>query len=405
MARYQHVFALDFSYQSEAVVLFSTEMTEWNDARRSIPSDLLFFLCCISPLPSANRLALADRRPYGELVRRRRAVARSAPLAAFLTFLTHKSAVAQDAVNATPPVEAQLSVGVERDELAASCPDLAWFKARIASHAGKAGQSGSFKITLGRLGEAWHARIERREQGPGVPAAHRVLHDRSPTCGPLAEAVAVTVAILADESAQRDEPETVPTPVPPTPEAPLNVNSPPPIVLVTPRGDSRTKVWVGASGGGAMSFVSPVAPVFGISAALEYASLRAGMRLMMTPQQKFDLDPGRVFVQAWLVTVFGCLQLRRERLGTALCAAVDASVLRASAEGFDQPMPGRRSYEAAGLEGHPGWQVSDGVRVSAVLGALVPFTRESFSVTGRGVAYLPPSINWRMLLVFDIGVF
>ena len=80
-------------------------------------------------------------------------------------------------------------------------------------------------------------------------------------------------------------------------------------------------------------------------------------------------------------------------------------MLRASAEGFEQAKPSIRSYEGVGLEVHPSWYVSDGLRLSSVLGALLPITRESFSVTGRGVAYLPPQINWRILLLLGIGVF
>jgi hypothetical protein len=154
-----------------------------------------------------------------------------------------------------------------------------------------------------------------------------------------------------------------------------------------------------------MSFISPVAPVFGLGAALDVANLRAGIRFMMSAEQKFALDPGRVFVQAWLGTLNGCWHGTRGHLGAALCAAADLSLLRASAEGFDQTKPSTRTYEAIGLEVQPNWYLSDRVRISAVLGALLPFTRESFSVTDRGVAYVPPWVNLRFLLISEIGVF
>ena len=57
------------------------------------------------------------------------------------------------------------------------------------------------------------------------------------------------------------------------------------------------------------------------------------------------------------------------------------------------------------MEAQPTWNVSDGYRISVVLGALLPFTRESFSVVGRGVAYVPPQLNWRILVFSEIGAF
>ena len=109
---------------------------------------------------------------------------------------------AQTPAATAPDSEPSFSVVVERDDLAGSCPDLPWFTARIASHAGKAGHAGHFEITLAKRGDAWQARIQRWEQSRTSPAAERVLQDRSPACGPLAEAVALTIAILADDYAK-----------------------------------------------------------------------------------------------------------------------------------------------------------------------------------------------------------
>jgi hypothetical protein len=308
--------------------------------------------------------------------------------------------MAQAPDDTAPPGEPTLIISVEKDEPATGCPDLTWFKSRIASHAGKAGQTGSFKIKLTRQNDAYIARIERQQPSP---SAERVLQDRSASCEPLAEAASVAVAILADVSSQHDEPAAQ--------DARPSTPSVSPVVPSAPKVESgaspsdNSKLWAGASGGAAVSFISPVAPLFGLSGALDYAYLRAGVRFMMTTEQKFALDPGRVFVQAWLTTLYGCLQSSQGHFAAALCVAADASVLRATAEGFEQGKPGTRGYEAVGLEVHPSWYISEGFRVSAVLGSLLPFTRESFSVTGRGAAYVPPRANLRFLLVSEIGVF
>jgi hypothetical protein len=331
-------------------------------------------------------------------MRKPRTAGKRSVASGFLTLLFTTLAAAQEPSGSptTPP----FTVEVEKDDLAFACPDLPWFKARIASHIGKAKQAGSFKIALGRQTEVWQAKIERRQADSSSTVQERVLQDRSPSCEPLAEAVAVTVAILADDVVQREES----VPDRPSDNPPVGVTDSPKV----DGAESRTtgaKAWVGMTGGAAMSFVSPVAPVFGIAGDVDYGNLRTGIRFMMTTEQKFDLDPGRVFVQAWLATIYGCLQGTRGHLGTALCITADASMLRASADGFDEGKPGTRSYEAIGLEVHPSWYVSENFRVSAVLGASMPFTRESFSVTGRGVAYVPPRANLRILLVSEIGAF
>jgi hypothetical protein len=90
---------------------------------------------------------------------------------------------------------------------------------------------------------------------------------------------------------------------------------------------------------------------------------------------------------------------------TALCATADVSVLRAGAKGFADATSSTRIYEGFGLEAQPSWYLSDNVRLSAALAALLPVTRESFSVTGRGAAYVPPNMNWRVLLISEIGTF
>jgi hypothetical protein len=319
----------------------------------------------------------------------------------YLTLLVSGPAIAQTRDFAVASTSA-FSVGVERDELAVSCPDSSWFQARIASHIGKAAPAGDFAITLTKRAEAWHAKIERWGKDRSLSPAWRMLDDRSSACAPLAEAAALTVAILATDAAERGdgaEPAGEP-PLPPPHSHPV----------VTQKSETQpqqtgSKVWVGVGGGAAISWISPVAPVLGFGAAFDALHLREQVRLMLTTEQKFELAPGRVFVQAWLATFLSCARFRAEAFGAALCGAADVGMLRASAEGFDEGKPSTRSYEAVGLELHPSWYISDSYRVSAALGALLPLRRESFSVVDRGVAYIPPSVNWRILVFSEIGVF
>lgn len=300
------------------------------------------------------------------------------------------------------PEASSFSLEIEREDTAVSCPDSDWFETRIASHAGRAGHAGTFRLTLTRRGEVWHARIQRWERNKSAIATERNLQDRSSGCAPLAEAAALTIAILADDVAQHTEPAPVEPTVEPAPAA---------APTITPKDDERaepsraSRVWVGAGGGLTAAWISQLAPALGFSGAVDSTNLRFGLRAMMTTEQKFELSPGSVFVQAWLATAFSCLRLTQGRFGSGLCVAADGGMLRASAEGFAQGEPSSRSYQAVGLEAQPSWNVSDGYRISMALGALLPFTRESFSVIGRGVAYVPPQLNWRILVFSEIGAF
>lgn len=313
--------------------------------------------------------------------------------------------VSRLALAQSPAVEAPklaradlLSLTVEREEAAHACPDVSWFRSRVAAHAGVRGQAGDFTVALARRGELWQAKISRRVLENADARLERTLQDRSPTCEPLAEAIAITLAILGEDVAERV-----------ASEPPQAISPPPPLVLEAPRSPPprapRPRVWVGAGGGAALAWISPLAPVLGFAIAVETSHTRHGVRFMLTTEQKFELVPGRVVVQAWLGTAFSCAQLSGKRFGAALCATFDASMLRASAEGFDDGRPSSRAYEALGLEAQPSWYIADRYRLSAVLAALAPFTRESFSVTGRGVAYVPPAHNFRVLLISEIGTF
>ncbi len=312
--------------------------------------------------------------------------------------LLSKVALAQSPTKSSASGTLPFSVAVEKEEPAVSCPELSWFRERIESHAGAAGYAGSFRLSLARRSGTWYAKIQRWERDRSTPVAERLLQDRSSACEPLAEAAALTIAILADDYAQRAEPTPAPLVVP---------RAKPVVTTVVPPAprDDRSKAWVGAGGGAAMSFISPLAPILGFSAALDSRAFQHGLRVMLTTEQKFDLVPGHVVVQAWLATLLSCLRFSQGRFGTALCGALDGSMVRASAEGFEDGKPSTRKYGAAGIEAQPSWNLSRRYRISAVLGALLPFSQESFSVTGKGVAYVPPPLNWRFLVFSEIGAF
>lgn len=290
-----------------------------------------------------------------------------------------------------------IAIDVRRDESAEDCPDSSWFRGRLAEQRGETQQRGDFTVSLSRKGDTFRATIQRWQDGERI-AAERVLADRSTSCAPIAEAVAVTLAILAEDFAREQARAPEPPPAP-------KVVSPPAQPAPVPPPPSSIRLWVGAGAGAYGAFISPAAPAFALGIALDSRSLRQGLRGSFTMPQRFELGPGRVVVQAWLITMLSCVRLARGTAGLALCAAFDAGQLRGTSEGFTDTSPGMRSYEALGLELQPSWNFAERGRISAVLGGLLPFTRESFSVTGLGAAYVPPAVGWRALFFSELAVF
>jgi len=318
---------------------------------------------------------------------------------ALCTLLFGKLSLAQTVDSAS----SRFSLEVERSRSALRCPDLTWFLARVASHPGRSGQAGKFKVTLERRGGTWRARIQSWEPGnESLPPAERVLQDRSTACEPLAEAVSVTIAILAEDVAAKQAPLVTPEePAAPAAPEPPPRSEPPPAEPAEP--DFR--VWIGAGGGAAAAWISPLTPLFGASVAFDSKRFRQAVRVMLTTPQNFDLYPGRIVVQAWLASMLSCLRLTGGDTGAALCATFDAGMLNGRAEGFAESKPSTQSYEAVGLELLTSVKIADRLRLSSAFAGLVPFTRESFSVTGLGVAYVPPSLNGRVLIFLEMGTF
>jgi hypothetical protein len=331
-----------------------------------------------------------------------RARARKFLSASSFALLLGPVALGQVAAAQSLPTDAHtgdvFDVALERDEQASGCPDLAWFRERIAAHAGESRQAGTFKVVLARRGDTWLAKIQRWDAKRSAPAAERVLSDRGTECQPLAEAAAVTVAILADDFAQHPEPQ------------PVSMRASNPIQRVSAdaapsRSADASKVWLGVGGGATSSFIAPVAPLLGFALGIDALYWRHGLRVMLTTEREFELPPGSVVVQAWLATMLSCWRFNRDHFGAALCANVDAAMLRASAQGYADGRSSTRPYGAAGLELQPSWFISNRYRISAAAGVVAPFTRESFSVTGLGVAYVPAFVSWRVLLLSELGAF
>lgn len=292
-------------------------------------------------------------------------------------------------------MEQALRVQVEKSEAARACPSESWFMARVLSHSPATGIAGNYRIELSRTEQRWRAKITRLG-ADGSVLAERVLEDSGASCAPLAEASALTVAILADSTASSVQlaPQPEPQPEPRRPPAPP---APP-----EPR---ALRGFAGVGAGLSSGMIAPLAPLFGVGLGLDTRYFSPGFRLMMTTKQRFDLGPGSTTVQAWMASAAVCVHPAPSRLQPALCATADAGVLHGSAEGFDEVRPSSRPHEAFGVEARATFYASDGYRLSASLGGALPVSRESFSVAGLPAAYVPPPISVQAQLFCEIGIF
>lgn len=284
------------------------------------------------------------------------------------------------------------SLQVERQQGAETCPALAWFSEQVALHTPSGQLMGSFLVRLSRSDRDYRAEIQLAGSARTV---RRVIEDSGPSCEPLARAVALTLAMLAESTAREVAAS----------QSSAGTERSPGSTTATGRATQPMRMWVAAGAGATGGWISPAAAAFGAGFALETERLRLSLRALLTSEQHFALPPGEIAVQGWLISLQACPRIARGRLEFALCGVFDAGLLRASAQGFEAAAPNRRAYAALGIEAMPGLLVLEGVRAAMHAGLLLPVQRESFSVTGRGRAYLPPAVNWRIMLLTELRVF
>ena len=293
------------------------------------------------------------------------------------------------------------ALSVERGPGAEDCPDAATLEARIASIRGRAGasSSASYAVAFTHTPDTYTAIIRSGPNGE----SQRVLEGHGPGCAALAQASAVTLALLFDS-----EPESTPPPVKPEPPKPP---PPPPPKIADPFTEPIEPVHSGVHvdstlevGAAALvGVLRPISPAFTGELGLHVARVRVGLGVLWNPTQTLLLDPGAVHESLLSGTARTCFALlRADTLRFDLCSGLFAGVVTAQAEGFTVNQLRRRSWLAvpvelslAELSGPVGWELS-----ASALGTLA---HHDFEVDGLGVAYRSPRIG-AMLSLRAIGL-
>ncbi len=303
-------------------------------------------------------------------------------------------------LHATASAQGLEALRVERAPGAEECPDSASLSDRIVAIRGHADtpNNGNYEVSFTHTADTFSATIRSGMNG----GSQRVLEARSQTCAALAQATAVTLALLFDavaEEAPPPEPKPAPPPAPPKVENPLVE----PIVLEPPRARHRVDNTFSMGVAGVAYVLRPLAPALVAELGLRVDTFRVGLGVLWTPTQSLSLDPGHVDESLLSGTARTCLSLTRgQRLQLDICSGLFAGAVTARSEGFTHNARRVRSWltvplelSVADLSGSFGWELS-----ASALGALV---HQDFEVDGLGVAYRAPRVG-AMLTLRGVGL-
>lgn len=276
-------------------------------------------------------------------------------------------------------------LGVARSAAAYDCPDapaLAQSSAALGSAPAPPGSPLRLEVHFDRRLDGYAARIEASGRKRGT----RELFNPSTTCGPLAEAVSVVLAILTDLIPQPpDAPALLPAVVP----AP----APPPV----PR--PAIALAAGPEFGVAYGLVGRAATATAAAAVrARYRSAELELGALWSTPHFESVEPGVVSTSLLAGTALGCLWLGAEaRTTLGACAGLGIGSLHGSGHGYDHDGEASTVWVAAfgGIAAQVRLRPRWACRLA--LSAVVPLQSDTFAVApdGQGIRSAPLAIFLR----------
>ena len=284
------------------------------------------------------------------------------------------------------------------------CPDaeaLAMRVERIRSGA-QARDIASYHVEFTRLGDEFAALIRHGEGEPHV----RTITARGASCDGLAQATAVTLALLLDGADEPPSAQAAPEPTPPEPSVSASTlsepSAPAPATSAPAQLEPARSPWAGtfAVGAGVLAGVlRPASAALSSEAGLVRARLRGAFGVLWTVPQRVSHGPGSLRELVLSGTARLCVApAYAPTLRFDLCSGLFAGATDVHARGYTTNQAKTRAWLAVPL----GFSLSylgrpAGFELSAL--ALAPLYHHDFSVTGVGTAYH----SWPLALTLSVA--
>lgn len=279
---------------------------------------------------------------------------------------------------------AQADVGVrltvERGAGAAECSNAAELLARVEQLRGASASSphGAYAVSFTRQSAGFSAAIHN-EAGDTT----RVLRTRGDHCDSLAQATALTLALLFDAELNAQPPETKPAPA--TPQAPPPKLDRPVQREAMVREDRWVAVALGA--GTLLGVAQALRPALSLEVGVETRRLHGALGALWATPNTSELGPGKVSSWLWAGTARICVVLTgTSALRLESCTGALFGGEHAQAHAFTANRERTRAYLAVPLElAFSARSRRWGFELSSA--ALLPFQRNDFVVDELGRAY------------------
>jgi hypothetical protein len=254
---------------------------------------------------------------------------------------------------------------VARAEGAEDCPDESALARSIAALGGASGavRPGEYVATI---------------QSTGRKTGVREIKLRTESCGNLAEATSVALAVLLDLVAESKD-------APAAPPESAALDAPP-----APRPKTeRLALGVGIQSGAGYGLLGEaVSPLLGGRIGLGARRVELVLAGVWIAPRDIDHAPGSVEVGLAALRLDGCWwSTPRENSGVGMCLGLSGGRVWGEGAGFDANYAVVRPWLAAAFGASLRARLTVRVALRFALSALVPLHAETFSVTGSGPAY------------------
>jgi hypothetical protein len=280
---------------------------------------------------------------------------------------------------------------VSRSATAQGCPDgteLAALVEQVARRPHLAGGAGGAGIEAEIAFERTFDRLRATVRLGGAKTGERELTDTGPSCAPLAQAVAITLVLLADHG----------------PEAAMPTASP--AAEPVPQPSAWRAGRVSAAGGAGLGLVSTVAGTLAVGMSAERRSGwgLAGEVFLVTPRRTARA-PGEVRVWELAAGAQLCRAAGDDRRTLfAVCAGGAAGYLAAQGFGYPTSRAAGFPWFAASARVALGGPIAVRLRWLAQAELLVPLRRQSFSIDGLGPAWESRPVGARLELGAEVSL-